>query len=141
MAIFFDLYNTRPPRPKTNTPDPVHTKVQQHFAEQLEINRIMKRAVNGGSLPAPTSPPIYGDFTVTSLQDAYALIEKAETVFNSMESGVRARFRNNPIELVDFVQNPDNREEAIRIGLLPKPVKPEPVPVVIAPVEGSEVTS
>ena len=121
MAKFFDYFNNRPPRPKLDTPDPTHTKVQQHYAEQLEINRIMKRALNGGSLPAPTTAPIYGDFRVTDLRQAYEMIDRAESGFNSLPSDVRTRFANDPLELVSFVEDERNRDEAVRIGLIPAP--------------------
>lgn len=121
MVKFFDSYTNRTKKVTLSTPDPEHTRVQQHYKEQLEINNIVRRAMNGGHIPAPTSPPIYGDFTVSRLEDAYKVINEAESAFSRLPSDVRARFNNNPLDIVGFVHDEKNRDEAIKIGLLPKP--------------------
>ena len=42
-------------------------------------------------------------------------------MFDNLPSDVRNRFNNNPAQLLDFVADPENKEEAIELGLLPKP--------------------
>ena len=76
------------------------------------------------------------------MQSAYEIAEDIGARFDSLDSEVRARFNNNPLELLEFVHNADNETAAIELGLLPKPAPapelapaPEPVP---APPPASE---
>jgi len=41
--------------------------------------------------------------------------------FSQMPSAIRKRFNNDPAELIKFVLDPKNREEAIKIGLIDTP--------------------
>lgn len=41
--------------------------------------------------------------------------------FNRLPGDVQQRFDHNPGKLIDFVRNPENNTEAIKLGLLPKP--------------------
>jgi hypothetical protein len=36
----------------------------------------------------------------------------------ALPADLRARFSNNPEELINFLDNPENKDEAIRLGLL-----------------------
>ena len=96
---------------------------QQHFKDECDINVILRSY--RGKIPASTEPAFFMDCTVNDLQSAYAIAEDIGARFDSLDSEVRARFNNNPLELLEFVHNADNETAAIELGLLPKP---EPVP-------------
>lgn len=99
------------------------SRTKQSFASECDINRIMKRYVSTGVLPAAGIPGTYGDFTgPTELLDAYELVKKAEAQFASLPSAVRERFRNRPAEFLAFVGDEKNRAEAEKLGLL----RPDP---------------
>lgn len=107
---------------------------QQHFKDECDINNILKSY--RGKVPASDEPAYFMDCTVTDLQSAYEIAEDIGARFDSLDSEVRARFNNNPLELLEFVHNADNETAAIELGLLPKPAPasepapaPEPAPV------------
>lgn len=106
-------------RPKLVT-GPGLTK--QSFRDECDINRIMKRYAQSGTLP-PGLPGTYGDFTGPGeLLDAYELVKNAEEQFNALPSALRERFHNKPAEFLAFVGQEKNREEAEKLGLL----RPDP---------------
>ena len=51
----------------------------------------------------------------------------ADDAFMALPAAVRERFNNDPAELVDFVSDVNNRSEAIDLGLIPPPAKPDGV--------------
>lgn len=69
--------------------------------------------------------PQYGDIPAIEYQEALNIIIAAEDAFAELPSSIRKRFNNNPEEFLEFVQDPDNLEEARKLGLasLP-PVQP-----------------
>ena len=98
---------------------------QQHFKDECDINNILKSY--RGKIPASTEPAFFMDCTVNDLQSAYEIAEDIGARFDSLDSEVRAKFNNNPLELLEFVHNADNETAAIELGLLPKPA-PAPAP-------------
>jgi len=104
------------------------TKTQQHFKEQCNINSIMKRFRKTGIAPLNKNSALYGDFsTVESYQDSLHKIMTAQEEFDSLPSTLRNRFKNDPANLIVFVTDENNSQEAIELGLLEKPVE-TPIP-------------
>lgn len=74
-------------------------------------------------------------------QEALLQIEAAHGLFMALPSGLRKRFNNNPAEFLDFVDDPENADELVALGLrkgpesreAPAPADPDPV----APVDDS----
>lgn len=94
---------------------------QQSFEEECNINTIVSRFGLTGELPEPLSPQ-YGDFSnVSDFQSAMNAISDAKSGFMSLPGDLRARFRNDPGELISFLENPANRDEAVSLGLVDKP--------------------
>ena len=104
---------------------------QQHFKDECDINNILKSY--RGKIPASEEPAFFMDCTVNDLQSAYSIAEDIGSRFDSLDSEVRAKFNNNPLELLEFVHNADNQTAAIELGLLPKPTPVEPTPAPPAP--------
>ena len=98
---------------------------QQQFREECDINTIMERFGRTGELIAPVRMPQYGDFDgVSDYHSAMNAIVEAQSAFDSLPAKVRARFGNDPAEFLDFVYNEENREEAIRLGLVEAVIQP-----------------
>lgn len=92
---------------------------KQSFAEEVDINTIVKRFGLTGELPTNIRMPTYGDFTeALDYHQALNAIARANEAFDAMPAEVRARFHNNPGEFVDFCEKAENREEAIKLGLI-----------------------
>lgn len=98
------------------------SRTQQNFKDQVDINLIMKRWLKTGVMPvSDVSGLYYGDFTGDN--DYMSLSNKlirAEESFMNLPAQVRKRFDNNPAELLAFVSDKANLEEAISLGLVVK---------------------
>jgi len=112
-----------------------HTKgrTQQHFKEECDINTIVRRFLRTGTVPADMVKTRLGTFLDTTafgdFQTAQQTVIEARNAFMTLPADTRAKFNNNPGELVDWINDPNNKDEAIRLNLLPGPApKPEPVP-------------
>lgn len=95
---------------------------QQHFAEECDINTIVRRFGITGEMPTGVRLPTYQDFTsVFDFKSAMDAVAKANESFDAMPAEVRARFQNDPQQFLEFVNREENRQEAIKLGLvLPK---------------------
>lgn len=109
----------------------VETRTQQQFKDECDINKIMEKFGITGLVPQNIRPVMPDEYEeVFDFQTAMNTIRRAEEAFMQMPSGVRARFQNNPGIFTEFFANPDNRQEAEKMGLvlpqrpIEKPVEP-----------------
>lgn len=95
------------------------SRTHQNFKDECDINTIVRRFGLTGELPPTFRAPQYGDFEgVFDYQSALNQVMAANEAFMSMPSGIRARFHNNPQNLIEFLSREENRDEALRMGLL-----------------------
>lgn len=97
---------------------PVST-VQQHFKDDCDINILVERFTRTGQLQQ-RDPEDYsfGDFSAVDYQSALDTILLANEQFGTLPATVRERFSNNPAQLLHFLEQESNREEAVRLGLI-----------------------
>lgn len=108
--------------------DEENRMTKQEFAEEVDINTILRRFNITGQLPENVRMPTYGDFTdITDFHSAANAIAEAREAFERMPADVRLRFNNDPADFVAFCDNEQNRAEAERLGL----VDPRPAPMTI----------
>lgn len=102
---------------------------QQQFLEESDINYIAERFMKTGEMPQVLQMPTAGDFgEIFDFQSAMNLIKHAKDEFMTLPAKVRSRFDNDPAKLINFLEDTDNRDEAIALGLIPKPEpKDEPL--------------
>lgn len=95
------------------------SKTDQSFAEQCDINNIIKRYQQTGQVThLAKNQGIYSDVSeIPDLQGAFQAVQDASFAFSTLPASIRDRFKNNPIEFVEFLQNPENDAEAISLGL------------------------
>lgn len=110
------------------------SRTVQSQSNDADINVIVKRFKLTGELPRPLPRiPLEADFREEGEFDlgaAIRFVRDSESVFMAFPAEIRARFGNDPIMLSEFLSNPDNKDEAIRLGILAKPVViPEPEPM------------
>lgn len=96
---------------------------QQQFKEQCDMNNIIARYNSTGLLIDPLHPgtrqPMFGDFsTVMDFQAAQNVVVRVNEAFEALPARVRDRFDNDPALMLEFLQNEDNREEAVKLGLI-----------------------
>lgn len=118
-------YDTDEVSNETGLECPEPTMAQQQFREEADINTIMERFGRTGELVAPVRLPQYGDFTgVTDYHSAMNAVVEAQASFDSLPANIRARFENDPGQFVEFCLDDKNRDEAVRLGLVPGKVEP-----------------
>lgn len=98
---------------------PTPSLAKQSFADECDINTIVRRFGLLGEMPVGVRMPTFADFTdVPSYHEAMNAIREADEAFYSMPAEVRARFHNDAGEFVEFCSNESNRDEARKMGLL-----------------------
>lgn len=91
---------------------------QQSFKDECDVNQILAKFVQTGVLEQSARPADYFDASVVSdYRDALHQIQHAQNEFSELPSHLRKYFENDPAKFIDFVENPDNIDEGIRIGL------------------------
>lgn len=104
------------------------TRTQQHFKDETDINNILRMFNITGQLPKKALTPQYGDFTgIHNYHGALNAVIAAEDEFMTLPATLRARFDNDPAALIQFLDNPENKNEAIKLGLVNKPEASAPV--------------
>lgn len=94
---------------------------QQEFAEEVDINTIVKRFGLTGELPETLRVPVSGDFTnATDYHTALNLIIEADNAFLELPPKLRDRFNQDPAQLMAFLEDPGNLKEAQELGLVNK---------------------
>jgi len=101
---------------------------QQQFKDEVDINVLLERFKVTGQLPQGVVLPSYGDFSaVVDFRSAQEALRRAKDSFMALPASLRERFRNDLQELLEFVSDEKNRDEAVRLGLVPAP-SPAPAP-------------
>ena len=119
------------------------SRTQQHFKDECDIDRILKKYSQTGFLVDPLAPrrdPLFGDFSESmSFMEAQTRIARVREAFDSLPSQIRDRFANDPYRLLAWCENPDNAEEAVKLGLLPESALPKADPAPADSVKPVEV--
>lgn len=104
------------------------TLAQQQFKDDCDVNVIVSRFIKTGQLPQVTAQAMYGNFldAPDSYQDALNSVIQAQDGFDELPAKLRERFGNDPYELLKFVSDEKNRDEAISLGLIASPAPSEP---------------
>lgn len=103
---------------------------QQHFKDECDINNILRKFSAGTPVThVAKRQPMYGDFTTgLGYQEAMNRVIEAQQAFLDLPATLRRRFHDDPGEFLEFVANEENRDEAIRLGLIEDPEPPAPEP-------------
>ena len=99
---------------------------QQHFKNDADINTIIARYNRTGYLVDPLTPstrqPLFGDFgDIPDFREAQTQIAIAKERFMALPSDLRKRFNNDATQLLDFLQDSKNLDEAVKLGLVNPP--------------------
>lgn len=105
-------------------------RVEQSHKDEVNINNIIRK--HGIDMIAKTA-------SVTQLQywdgdpnndftEAMNKIAQGTQTFESLPSDIRKQFHNDPTEYMDYVFNPENRDDLIERGWM-NPPEPEQQPV------------
>jgi phage internal scaffolding protein len=95
------------------------SKTDQQFAQLCDINQIIKKYRQTGIISHLSNKTgKYADLSeFKGYQDALQKTINANNAFQSLPSPIRKKFGNDPQELISFLSDPSNNEEAIKLGL------------------------
>lgn len=123
------------PRPTLGTKPTIHTKfnlpgrirvefslpsrTKQSFKTECDINVIMARYQATGVIQSLNKgEPRYVDTTGVDYQSAMNTVANARSLFEELPAHIRNRFKNDPVEMLQFAAKGENYEEALKMGLL-----------------------
>lgn len=114
-------------RVRTENNQPSMTK--SDMAEACNINNILARYRKTGVISHIRAGGTYETLpSQMDFHEAMNLVLKAQTMFDEMPSNLRKRFSNDPGVFLAFCEDPENRDEMVDLGLLPRPPKAAQTP-------------
>lgn len=103
---------------------------KQSFRDECDINGIMSRYVATGMLEHVNERAgVFEDFSGFDFAQSMNVVAKANEMFAALPAQIRKRFQNDPVAFVEFVQDESNRDEAVKLGIVNKPVQSVSEPV------------
>lgn len=129
-------------RPRLSKVFKLPSLTKQEFKQECDINVLMRRYQKTGLFPQnlDMTPRYVSNIGMPDYQQSLHIVMQAESEFNALNSELRKRFDNDPAKFLAFVNDPENADELVKLGLREAP-KPEPGPVrveVVNPPEASQ---
>lgn len=96
------------------------SKTEQHHAPAADINAIVNRHKPGQFIgdPRATRQPMFIDCPSESYHESLNRITQVKLAFSSLPARIRGMFSNDPFHLLAFIEKPENRPRALRLGLV-----------------------
>jgi len=109
---------------------------KQEFIRECDVNNVIKAYKTHGMLThvnAKAAQGAYQDLPDSvDFQESLHIIMVAENAFMTLPAKVRDRFGQDPAEFLAFLNDPENADEARRLGILkPQEAPPPPTKVEI----------
>lgn len=116
--------------------------VQQQFADEVNVNTIVRRFGITREMPSGREGGVYGDFTgIVDYDSAVEAVQRAQDGFLALDPDVRLRFGNDPGQYLAYVDQLTDEELGPDVGVPApeEPAVPEPQRVIVvseSPQEG-----
>ena len=99
---------------------------KQSFKDECDINVIVRRFGLTGEIPGDFQTPVSGDFRgLPDFRGALDMVRAAEAAFLELPAELRKRFGHDPQQLMEFLEDGRNKDEAIKLGLISAPAVAE----------------
>lgn len=117
---------------------PAESRTKQSFRDECNINKIMAKYKSTGAIPHLNNrTPQYGLASGNDFAESMRIVKDAQEMFDALPSAIRAKFMNQPEYFLNFVQDPENQDEMIELGLATRAQAPDPIEVTISPKDES----
>lgn len=102
----------------------------QSGKDESDVNKIMAKYEKTGLISHLNKRPgAFKDISgVEDYQTMLGKIQAAQDAFMTLPAATRLKFQNDPGQLISFLQDEKNTDEAIKLGLVEKPQTPPPTP-------------
>lgn len=105
-----------PRQPQKRPKDAPPSRTAQAPASEVSLQGILARH---NYLPAGQSRQLeFGKWSPPDFHAAMNLVQDVRNTFMTLDARIRSRFQNDPYQLLRFVEDPKNRSEGLRLGLL-----------------------
>jgi len=113
------MYGHHRPHDRVKISFPEQGRTQQAFADECDINKIMEKHRKTGLIDHEnTNRGDYSDYIgAPDFHTAQNKLIEAADMFQTVPANIRADFQNDPAKFLDFVQDPENQEALIELGL------------------------
>lgn len=92
---------------------------EQHHKKECDVNEIIRKYDKTGLISHISRIEArFGDFTGADFKSMRDQVAKATSMFEQLPAKIKNRFGNDPANLLAFMENPENREEGIKLGLI-----------------------
>jgi len=108
------------------------TKTEQSHKSEVDINNIVAR--HGTELIAKIASLqkfTYDDVTGNDFQESLNAIIKAKESFSLVPSEIRKHFDNDAAKFMDYIHNPDNKDQLVSWGLMEPEQVIQPMHVIV----------
>lgn len=103
------------------------SRAQQNMADETDINKLVAVYAKTGIIPGQDIPAMeFHIDEIVDYQSAMNQLIESQRAFGALPSHIRDYFHNDPGRLLDFLGDPANKPEAIRLGLAIEPVNQAP---------------
>lgn len=125
---FKTRFDTHPPRTYAFQTTG-ESMTQQQFKAECDVNNILAKYKRTGMLShIQKHQGNFGDFSsVEDYQTSLGKLMQAQQSFESLPSELRAKFDNDPAQLISFLSDEKNNAEAIKLGLKIERKAPETI--------------
>lgn len=104
------------------------SRTVQSDKDRTDIRNIVKRAMRGGVVNVNVREGRFVDISgAPSYMEALGVVARANELFASLPAATRDRFNNDPYKMLAFLDDKENFDEAVKLGLRSKPVEAKPV--------------
>lgn len=109
-------------RKRVQTINTEPSRTDQSWKDMCDVNLIVAKYKKTGEwFHLARKQGVYAD--VSEISDYNVSLQKvlnAQNAFNALPSELRNRFGNDPAKLLEFIQDPKNYDEGVKLGLFVK---------------------
>ncbi|QXP08472.1 MAG: internal scaffolding protein [Arizlama microvirus] len=95
------------------------SKTDQSMKEQCDVNNIVRKFKRTGQVSHLSQKQgQYADVSeISDLLSATTKVAQAQDAFMTLPAALRKKLNNNPAELISWLNDPKNDDEAIKLGI------------------------
>lgn len=95
---------------------------QQNQVAETDINKMSAKYLKTRAIGNPNGrKPMFIDVPSASFHEMMNTVVRIQETFARLPARIRSKFMYNPVVLLSWLEQPDNRREAVKLGLIDDP--------------------